>query len=94
MDSRETNEIIVKLLAAVDKIGRRREKAEIMHLVGRLSRATTRERETALDEMHHLERKIRLLQDEVRRLDHGNPLLRNSRVSPHRLSLTSDTNSG
>jgi len=93
MDSRETNEIIVKLLAAVDKIGRR-EKDEIMHLVGRLSRATTRERETALDEMHHLERKIRLLQDEVRRLDHGNPLLRNSRVSPHRLSLTSDTNSG
>jgi hypothetical protein len=93
MDSRETNEIIVKLLAAVDKIGRR-EKDEIMHLVGRLSRATTRERETALDEMHHLERKIRLLQDEVRRLDHGNPLLRNSRVSPYRLSLTSDTNSG
>jgi hypothetical protein len=93
MDSRETNEIIVKLLAAVDKIGRR-EKDEIMHLVGRLSRATTRERETALDEMHHLERKIRLLQYEVRRLDHGNPLLRNSRVSPHCLALTSHTSGG
>jgi hypothetical protein len=44
--------------------------------------------------MHHLERKIRLLQYEVRRLDHGNPLLRNSRVSPHCLALTSHTSGG
>lgn len=77
MDSREVNEIVVKLLAAADKIGDR----EILHLVGRLSRAATRERSTAFDEMHHLDRKIRQLQDEVRRLDPHNPLLRRSPTS-------------
>ena len=84
MDSREVNEIVVKLLAAADKIGDR----EILHLVGRLSRvagrlsrAATRERSTAFDEMHHLDRKIRQLQDEVKRLDPHNPLLRRSPTS-------------
>jgi hypothetical protein len=77
MDSREVNEIVVKLLAAADKSGER----EILHLVGRLSRAATRERSTAFDEMHHLDRKIRHLQDEIRRLDPQNSLLRRSPVS-------------
>jgi hypothetical protein len=77
MDSREVNEIVVKLLAAADKTGER----EILHLVGRLSRAATRERSTSFDEMHHLDRKIRQLQDELRRLDPQNSLLRRSPVS-------------
>jgi hypothetical protein len=77
MDSREVNEIVVKLLAAADTTGER----DILHLVGRLSRAATRERSTAFEEMHHLDRKIRQLQDELRRLDPQNPLLRRSPAS-------------
>jgi hypothetical protein len=77
MDSREVNEIVVKLLAAADKIDRR-EREEVLHLVGRLSRAATRERATAFDEMRHLDRKTRHLQDELRRLEPDNPLLRRS----------------
>jgi arsenate reductase-like glutaredoxin family protein len=88
MDSREVNEIVVKLLAAADKTGDR----EILHLVGRLSRAATRERSTAFDEMHHLDRKIRQLQDEVKRLDPHNPLLRRPMVSIHHpLSMAGKT---
>jgi hypothetical protein len=89
MDSREVNEIIVKLLAAAEKISRR-EKDEILHLVGRLSGAATRERAKMLGEMHHLERKTKLLQDEVRRLDLQNPPLRRGRVSQHHIPLTGD----
>lgn len=76
MDSREVNEIVVKLLAAVDKIGGR-ERDDVLHYVGRLSRAATRERAIAVDEMHYRDRKIRQLEDELRRVEPDNPRLNN-----------------
>jgi len=81
MDSREVNEIIVKLLAAADKIGGR-SRDEVLYHIGRLSHAATRERTTAVDEMHYLDRKIRQLQDELRRLEPHNALLHRIPIAP------------
>ena len=78
MDSREVNEIVVKLLAAVDKIGGR-ERDDVLHYVGRLSRAATRERAIAVDEMHYRDRKMRQLEAELRRVEPNNPRLSDNR---------------
>lgn len=57
MAGNEVNDIVVRLLAAADKIGGR-EREEIMHHVGRLSRAATRERTVAVEEMQKLRKKV------------------------------------
>jgi len=81
MDSREVNGIVVRLLAAADKIGGR-ERDEVLHHVGRLSRAATRERAIAVDEMQYRDRKIRQLEDELRRLEPNNPRLSDNQFPP------------
>ena len=73
------NDIVVKLLAAADKIGGR-ERNEVLHHVGRLSRAATCERALAIDEMHYRDGKIRQLEDELRRVKPHNPRL--SQIPP------------
>jgi hypothetical protein len=57
MAANEVNDIVIRLLATADKIGGR-EREEILHHVGRLSRAATRERTAAIDEMQKLRKKI------------------------------------
>lgn len=68
MATNEVNDIVVRLLAAADKIGGR-DREEILHHVGRLSRAATRERTAAVDEMQKLRKKVVQQGAELRRLE-------------------------
>lgn len=61
MATKDVNDLVVKLLGSADKVGGR-EGDEILSLVGRLSRAATRERTAAVHEMQNL-RKTILQQD-------------------------------
>jgi uncharacterized Zn finger protein len=57
MTANEVNDIVMRLLAAADHI-RGREREEVLHHVGRLSRAAVRERTAAVGEMQKLRKKI------------------------------------
>jgi hypothetical protein len=68
MAANEVNDIVIRLLATADKIGGR-EREEILHHVGRLSRAATRERTAAIDEMQKLRKKIVQQSAELKRIE-------------------------
>jgi hypothetical protein len=67
MAANEVNDIVMRLLAAADHI-HGREKEEILHLVGRLSRAAVCERTAAVDEMQKLRKKIVQQSAELKRI--------------------------
>ena len=67
MSANEVNDIVMRLLAAADHI-RGREREEILHHVGRLSRAAVRERTAAVDEMQKLRKKIVQQSAELKRI--------------------------
>lgn len=68
MTANEVNDIVMHLLAAADHI-RGREREEILHHVGRLSRAAVRERTAAVDEMQKLRKKIVQQSAELKRIE-------------------------
>ena len=67
MAANEVNDIVIQLLAAADNIGGRAGD-DIMYYVGRLSRAATRERNAAVDEIQRLRKKVVQQSAELRRL--------------------------
>lgn len=67
MAGNEVNDIVVRLLATADKIGGR-ERDEIVYHVGRLSRAATRERTAAVEEMQKLRKKVVQQSTELKKL--------------------------
>lgn len=75
MAANEVNDIVVRLLAAADKIGGR-DREEILHHVGRLSRAATRERSAAVDEMQKLRKKVVQQSADLKRLENTSQELR------------------
>lgn len=68
MAANEVNDIVIRLMAVADRIGGR-ERDDLMHYAGRLSRAATRERNAAVDEIQRLRKKIVQQGAELRRLD-------------------------
>jgi hypothetical protein len=70
MTANEVNDIVMHLLAAADHI-RGREREEILHHVGRLSRAAVRERTAAVDEMQKLRKKIVQQSAELKRIENA-----------------------
>jgi hypothetical protein len=84
MAANEVNDIVIRLLATADKIGGR-EREEILHHVGRLSRAATRERNTAIDEMQKLRNKVVQQSAELKRIENtssqGHPAPQSRSVS-------------
>jgi hypothetical protein len=68
MAANEVNDIVIRLLATADKIGGR-EREEILHHVGKLSRAATRERNAAIDEMQKLRKKVVQQSAELKRIE-------------------------
>jgi hypothetical protein len=70
MTANEVNDIVLRLMAAADHI-RGREREEILHHVGRLSRAAVRERTAAVDEMQRLRKKIVQQSAELKRIENA-----------------------
>jgi hypothetical protein len=70
MTANEVNDIVMHLLAAADHI-RGREREEILHHVGRLSRAAVRERTAAVGEMQKLRKKIVQQSAELKRIENA-----------------------
>lgn len=70
MAANEVNDIVMRLLAAADKIGGR-EREEILHHVSRLSRAAMRERTAAVDEMQKLRKKVVQQSAELKRIENA-----------------------
>ncbi|KAM0710738.1 hypothetical protein Q7P35_001476 [Cladosporium inversicolor] len=73
MTANEVNDIVMRLLAAADHI-RGREREEILHHVGRLSRAAVRERTAAVDEMQKLRKKIVQQSAELKRIGNASKI--------------------
>jgi hypothetical protein len=67
MAANEVNDIVMRLLAAADRMGGR-ERDEILHHVGRLSRAASHERAAAIDEMQRLRKKVVQQSAEIREI--------------------------
>jgi transcriptional accessory protein Tex/SPT6 len=74
MAANEVNDIVMRLLAAADHI-RGREREEILHHVGKLSRAAVRERTAAVDEMQKLRKKIVQQSAEFKRIENASQSL-------------------
>jgi len=68
MSANEVNDIVMRLLAVTDHL-RGREREEILHIVGRLSRAAVRERTAAVDEMQKLRKKVVQQSAELKRIE-------------------------
>ena len=73
MTANEVNDIVMRLLAAADHI-RGREREEILHHVGRLSRAAVRERTAAVDEMQRLRKKIVQQSADLKRIENASKM--------------------
>lgn len=73
MAANEVNDIVMRLLAAADHI-RGREREEILHHVGRLSRAAVRERTAAVDEMQRLRKKIVQQSADLKRIENASKM--------------------
>lgn len=82
MSTNEVNEIVVKLLAAADRVTGREQREDILHYVGRLSRAATRERTAAVDEMQNLRKRIVQQSSELRRLREVGKALQTPSAAP------------
>ena len=73
MAANEVNDIVMRLLAAADHI-RGREREEMLHHVGRLSRAAVRERTAAVDEMQRLRKKIVQQSADLKRIENASKM--------------------
>lgn len=72
MANNDVNDVVVKLLASADRVGGR-EGDEILYLVGKLSRAATRERDAAVYEMHNLRKTIVQQDNMIKRIGYREP---------------------
>jgi hypothetical protein len=66
----EVNDIVICLLATADKIGGH-EREQILHHVDRLSRAAMRKRNTAIDKMQKLRKKVVQQSAEPKRIENA-----------------------